>query len=246
MVEVMEKLRKLFQKGYLIALEGIDGSGKTTLARSLYETFTKQSIPAVLTKEPGATDFGKEIRAMIQNPKHVVPPLAEFFLFAADRAAHIVQVVKPALAAGKVIICDRMADSSIAYQAYGRGIREADVKTVNSIALQGVLPNITFYLEIDYDTAHDRIMQRNEALSQFDQQKEDFFKRVQQGYEAVYAERSDVMRAEAVHKLVREMQAGTQKPYAHKEVVFYLDAKKSPEALLEDLLCILQWVGGAL
>lgn len=241
----MKALQIFFEKGYLIALEGIDGSGKTTLARSLHEAFTKQAIPAVLTKEPGATDFGKEIRAMIQNPQHTVPPLAEFFLFAADRAAHIVQVVKPALAAGKVIICDRMADSSIAYQAYGRGIPEHDVRMVNGIALQGILPNITFYLEIDYATAHDRIMQRNEKLSQFDQQKEDFFKRVQQGYEAVYAGRADVVRSDAVQQLLKHIVAGMQEPYTHKEKVFYLDATKTPEALLKDVSYIITWACGA-
>jgi dTMP kinase len=240
----MEKLQNFFKQGYLIALEGIDGSGKTTLARSLYERLKHQGISALLTKEPGATEFGKEIRAMIQNPKHSVPPLAEFFLFAADRAAHIQHVVKPALAAGKMVICDRMADSSIAYQAFGRGIPVQDVATVNTIALQGIQPHITFYLDIDYATAHERIMQRNEALSQFDQEKEGFFRKVKEGYEFVYKNRSDVMKQEQVAALIAALQAGRQRPYDGSIKVFYLDAPKSPAQLLEEVMAILAWTRG--
>ena len=170
----MTKQQNLSGRGYLITFEGIDGSGKTTLARALYEQFLQENIQAVLTKEPGATPFGKEIRAMVQNPQTPRPSLSEFFLFAADRVAHIDQVVKPALVAQQVVLCDRMADSSVAYQGFGRVIPVDIIETINTIAMQGIIPDITFYLEIDYATARTRIMQRNETLSQFDQEKKNF------------------------------------------------------------------------
>lgn len=236
----MKQSHNFSDRGYLITLEGIDGSGKTTLARSLYEQLMRDAIPALLTKEPGATSFGKEIRAMVQNPQTPRPSLAEFFLFAADRVAHIDQVVKPALAAKNVVICDRMADSSVAYQGFGRGISIDAIEIVNKIAMLGIEPDITFYLDIDYQTAHARIMQRNEALSQFDQEKEEFFRRVARGYEYVYHNRTDVLHGKAVEKLLEQIAHG-EAPRYHGEKVFYLDAKKSPEQLRDYLLQIIAW-----
>jgi len=192
-------MAKMSAHGLLIAFEGIDGSGKTTLTHALYEALVRQNIAALLTKEPGSTPFGKQIRALILNSEHNKAPLAEYLLFAADRADHIVQIVKPALAAGKVVLCDRMADSAIAYQGYGRGLNIHNITTVNEWTLQGIRPDITFYLEIDYATAQNRIGKRMEAQSSFDQAEEAFFARVVHGYEVLYQDRTDVIRINASH-----------------------------------------------
>ena len=101
--------------GFLIALEGIDGSGKSTLASNLGRLLQENGIPVLLTKEPGGTLLGVEVRRIVQRSPHAISPIAEAFLFAADRAQHIAQVIKPALADGQVVISDRMADSTRAY-----------------------------------------------------------------------------------------------------------------------------------
>lgn len=196
-------------KGLLVVFEGIDGSGKTTLAQKLYDTFVGHTIPAVVTKEPGSTEFGKEIRAIVQTSRFQLTPISEYLLFASDRADHIVHVIKPALAAGKIVVCDRMADSSIAYQAYGRDLDKSKIVTINEWTLQGVRPDITFYLEIDYATAQERIGKRIGELSSFDQAKEGFFTKVIQGYEDLYRDRHDVVRLDAR----RPIEESCQKAY---------------------------------
>jgi dTMP kinase len=188
-------------QGILIAFEGIDGCGKSTLIARLYETLQDEGFSVLLTKEPGGTEFGKEIRAMVQHPGRKLVPISEFLLFAADRADHIERVIKPALAAGTVILCDRMADSSVVYQGYGRGLSLEMINQVNSWALAGIRPTATFYLKLDYATAHERILERSrqkyQELSAFDEATGSFFQRVIAGYKELYRERSDVYQIDA-------------------------------------------------
>ena len=109
------------KKGTLITFEGIDGSGKSSAARALYDHL-KDELPVVLTREPGGTELGRVLRTLLQNRTFDLDAKAEYLLFAADRAQHMKEIVLPALAQNKIVISDRMADSSYAYQGSGRGV----------------------------------------------------------------------------------------------------------------------------
>lgn len=179
--------------GCLITIEGIDGCGKSTLSRALENELKKAGHSVLLTREPGATALGKEVRALVQST-HGTTSLAEFFLFAADRAQHVAHVVKPALEKGMIVISDRMADSSRAYQGYGRGLDLARIDMVNNWAMDGLVPDLTLYVAVPVEVASSRIAARNEATTVFEQEKQDFFQRIAQGFEATFAQRSSVAR----------------------------------------------------
>ncbi len=188
---------KPFQKSILIAFEGIDGSGKSTVLRAVQELLQLAGYDVSVTKEPGGTTLGRKVRALVQDPGQQLAPCAEFLLFAADRAQHVATVIRQAQAAGTIILCDRMADSSVAYQAYGRGVDRHMIDTVNQFALQGVRPDVTCYFELEYSEAQQRIAARSGEKSGYDQLAVDFFERVRKGYEELYKGRSDVWRIDA-------------------------------------------------
>ncbi len=180
------------KSGFLVAFEGIDGSGKTTLSRLVYNALLERSIPTLLTKEPGGTPIGQKIRALVHE--QVLTPQAECLLFAADRAEHIHHVIRPALAEGKIVLSDRMADSSRAYQGYGRGIDLTFINTITAWVMQGIKPDLIIYCKIDATTAFNRIAQRKQELTIFEREKRLFFERVIQGFEQIYsADRQDLM-----------------------------------------------------
>jgi dTMP kinase len=183
--------------GKLISVEGIDGSGKSTLISGLGHALTQKNIPVLLTKEPGGTQLGKSLRQILHAQKGAVADRAEFLLFAADRAHHFQTLVIPALQAGTVVIADRLADSSLAYQGYGRGLDRAMISTINQWAMQNVMPDLTVYLRLDPQIAAQRIAQRNEALTAFEQEKLDFWQRVAQGYEEIFRGRNNIIALDA-------------------------------------------------
>ena len=137
-------------RGRLISFEGLDGAGKTTQMDLLGQWLGAQHIPYVRTREPGGTPLGVEIRQLLlTRPELAITPLAEAFLFQADRAQHFAQVVLPALAEGKLVITDRCFDASIAYQGYARGVGIELVARLSVIATQGHIPNLTILLGND-------------------------------------------------------------------------------------------------
>ncbi|MGE0206968.1 MAG: dTMP kinase [Candidatus Babeliales bacterium] len=182
----------LLTKSVLIVLEGIDGSGKTVLAQNLYTHFTELLSPVLLTKEPGGSHLGKHIRKVLQEKTVPIDPKAEFLLFAADRAQHFTEVIKPAQKERSLIISDRMADSSLVYQGYGRGLDNATLKTVNNWAMDGIKPDLTLYVKIDAQTAQKRLHARGK-LSAFDQEPLEFFNKLINGFEDLYNNRQDVI-----------------------------------------------------
>ena len=182
------------KKGLLISVEGIDGSGKSTLAHNLLARLIGLRIPTILTKEPGATPMGKQLRAMLQTQDAPICPQAQFLLFAADRAQHMRDVIKPALAAGVVVISDRMYDSSFVYQGYAGGVDTHMITKVNRWAMDGIEPDITFYVAIDAATAQQRLALRNEKLTAFEQKELSFVQKLIDGFEHLCQEHTRIVR----------------------------------------------------
>ena len=174
------------QKKNLITIEGIDGCGKSLLAQSLYKLLCDKGLDIVLTKEPGSTNLGQGLRKILHEQKKDVCDLSEYLLFAADRAQHFVQVVMPALNENKIVISDRMADSSLAYQGYGRKLDAKNIKLVNAWAMQNIKPDLVLYVKLDIETALKRISERGEKLTSFEQEEKDFWVRVINGYETIF------------------------------------------------------------
>jgi dTMP kinase len=179
-------------KGMLIVIEGIDGAGKSTLAQSLAQQLQKDGHSVLLTKEPGGSKLGKQLRTILQTQPIPITPIAEYLLFAADRAQHIEQVVKPALEKGIIVISDRMADSSLAYQGYGRGIDRNHIRSINTWAMQNVQPNIVFYLKINAAQAIERLATRI-TVSAFEKENISFIERLITGFDEIFAQRTNVI-----------------------------------------------------
>ena len=131
--------------GLFVSFEGIDRAGKTTQARLLCEALGERSVAV---REPGGTELGERVRALLKDPRVEVDPRTEALLFAAARAELVARVVRPALAAGLIVVCDRFVDSSLAYQGAGRGLGLDEVAAVNSFATEGLVPDLTILLEI--------------------------------------------------------------------------------------------------
>lgn len=176
----------------LIAIEGIDGSGKSTLAKNLSTALQASGQEIVLTKEPGGSALGKQLRAILQTQPVPINSISEYLLFAADRAQHVKEVIQPALNRGAIVITDRMADSSLVYQGYGRGINKEHIKLVNSWALQGITPDLTLYVSIDRQTAVQRLSHRTQ-LTAFEKEQADFMERLILGFNELYQNRNDVI-----------------------------------------------------
>ncbi len=151
---------KLLNRGLFLSIEGPDGSGKTTqinLLRRFLESNRIADYDVIFTREPGGTVIGEKIRDIILDNTHTeMGDLTEAMLYAAGRAQHVEQIIRPALAQGKLVICDRFVDSSIAYQGYGRNLGEK-VSVINSIAVGETMPYRTILLDLDPEIAHNRI-----------------------------------------------------------------------------------------
>lgn len=187
--------------GSLIVIEGIDGSGKSTLAHGLFEAIRAQGYPVLLTKEPGGTALGKKIRELVHDPAITRTPLTEFLLFAADRAEHIATFVRPALEQGTFVISDRMTDSSLVYQGYGKGLNIEQIKMVNRWVMQDIVPTKTIYLNVPTDIARKRIAQRNQTLTSFEQEDHTFTEKLINGFETIYKNRSDVITIDGTQQI---------------------------------------------
>lgn len=146
-----------------ITLEGIEGSGKTTLLNALSSAFREQGHDVLLTREPGGCALGRTLRSLLLDPHSPLAPRAELFLFLADRAQHVAEVIRPALEKGTIVLCDRYADSTIVYQGYGRGFAIDTLYELNNIAIDGLWPDQTLVLDMEPETALRRALQRNEA-----------------------------------------------------------------------------------
>lgn len=168
------------KQGIFITLEGPDGSGKSTQIQYIKEYFEENGMPCVFTREPGGTAIGEKLRAIIlDRDNSEMSSMTEALLYAASRAQHVEELIKPALAEGKAVVCDRFIDSSIAYQGYGRGLGEP-VRIINELAVDGCLPDVTFLMVLSPEEGKSRIGGRSQ--DRLEQEKLEFHNRVYEGY----------------------------------------------------------------
>lgn len=165
--------------GLFVVFEGGDSAGKSTQVRQLVGWLKHQQVPFLVTHEPGDSWLGGEIRRLVLNPDSGdISSRAECLLYIADKAQHVVEVVKPALERGEVVVCDRYVDSTIAYQAAGRSLPADDVETIARWATQSLRPDLTVLLDVDPSQAVNRIADKDRIESA----GEDFHRRVRQGF----------------------------------------------------------------
>jgi dTMP kinase len=169
-------------KGILISFEGIEGTGKTIQAKLLYEYLVKKGYTALLTEEPGGTQIGLRIRELLLSIEHKgMIPVTELLLYNASRAQHIQEVILPAMNRGFIVITDRFADSTVAYQGYGRGLDLHLIDSIETIVTSGLKPDITILLDLDVEIG----LKRNRGVNKMDRlelEDVEFHKRVRSGY----------------------------------------------------------------
>ncbi|WP_297887198.1 dTMP kinase [Sulfurihydrogenibium sp.] len=198
--------------GIFITFEGIEGSGKSTQAKKLYDYFIKNSIKAHLTKEPGGTRIGQKIREiLLSHWDEKFPPFAELLLYEADRNIHINNVIKPLLQQNYIVVCDRFYDSTTAYQHYARGIDYNLVELLNKTVTEGVKPDITFLLDLPVEEAFKRLNRQKDRL---ESEGLEFHKKVREGFLKI-AEKE-------------------------RERFVVLDGLKNPDEIFEDIIAVLK------
>lgn len=167
-------------RGRFITIEGPDGAGKTTQIASLCSFLEEHGYRVVRTREPGGTPLGETLRGLLLNEK--MDPMTEVLLFNAARAEHLAQVIRPALARGDIVVCDRYVDSSYAYQAYGRGLGDV-VDQLQQLATKNTMPDYTLFFQISLAESQRRLLLRTEESNQFDREERQFRQDVYMGYQ---------------------------------------------------------------
>jgi len=178
------------QRGIFITFEGIDGCGKTTQLRILGERLRAHGRTVVETVEPGGTEIGRQIRTVVLDPRNAeLNARAELLLYFASRAQNVEQVIRPALQAGSVVLCDRFTDSTLVYQGCGRGLETEPILQLDAIACRGLAPDFTMLIDVDLETSLKRSRQRNERIgseeTRIDDESAAFHARVRDGYYAL-------------------------------------------------------------
>ena len=164
-----------------ITFEGIEGCGKSTQAKLLYEELLNRGKEVILTREPGGTPSAEELREFIlKEREEFFPPFSELLLYIAARGFHIENLIRPALKEGTIVICDRFSDSTVAYQGYGRGIDPRVIKEINTRATNGLNPDITFLIDLPAQEALRRIKDRRK--DRIENEELEFHERVRKGF----------------------------------------------------------------
>ena len=178
------------RRGLFITLEGGEGSGKSTQAQALKALLEGAGRSVTVTREPAGCPLGQRVRGLLNDRSLKLDARSEFLLFAAARAQHVAEVIRPALDRGEVVICDRFGDSSVAYQGYGRGLDLEDVREANRMATQGLVPDLTVLLDVPVETGLGR-KAGEKAPDRIGQEGAQFHERVRQGYLAMAAQEPD-------------------------------------------------------
>lgn len=201
-----------------LVFEGLDGSGKSSLMAALEAELKRRQISFVRTREPGGTPLGDEIRQMILRPEGPAPtPRTELLLYEASRAQHVDQVIRPALAKGEWVLCDRFSASSVAFQSGGRAISEAQVQELNQFATDGLKADLTVLLDLPVEESRRRREKRSDATGEvedrIEKEKDSFHEKVRQSFLA--------------------------QAKADEKTWLVLDARRTPAELAQDLLTAL-------
>lgn len=167
------------KKGLFITLEGPDGSGKSTQLEKISEYLKECNVDFIVTRDPGGTELGSRLREILLNYDGEVSDNCELFLYLADRAQHIDTKIFPALEKGKIVICDRHVDSTLAYQGYGRGLDCEKINLLNSIVTHERKPDLTILFDVDTETASKRVGSNKDRLESL---SFEFHKKVREGY----------------------------------------------------------------
>ncbi len=171
-----------------ITFEGVEGSGKTTQIQRLKRYLTRKGIPCKVTREPGGCSIAEKIRKILLDPDHhEMVPMTELLHYEAARAQHVIEIVKPFVETGGVVLCDRFTDATLAYQGYGRKIDLKRIERLNRLSSQGIRPAVTFLLDCPSDVGLKRAIQRNRTLKlekeeRFEREEIQFHRRVRNGY----------------------------------------------------------------
>jgi dTMP kinase len=175
-------VEEVMGRGYFITVEGTDGSGKTTQIKLIEDYLESKNKSVVLTREPGGTKISEKIRdILLDSQNSEMGVITEMLLYASARSQLVSEVIRPSIQAGKVVICDRFVDSSYVYQGFGRGIDLKVITDINRIALEGLVPDITLFFDIDPAEALRR-RSTSTGLDRIEKEKMDFHKRVYNGY----------------------------------------------------------------
>ncbi|MDI6739511.1 MAG: dTMP kinase [Candidatus Edwardsbacteria bacterium] len=173
-------------RGLFVTFEGIEGCGKTTQAGMLALWFRRQGHKVVVTREPGGPHIAENIRRILLDARHhAMHPMTELLLLEAARAQHVAEVIAPALKSGAIVICDRFADSSTAYQGFGRKIDRAMVEELNRIATGGTWPDLTLVIDVPVDEGLKRATKRKRRFDRMESQEKQFHLRVRNGFKAL-------------------------------------------------------------
>lgn len=199
-------------RGKFITLEGGEGSGKTTVISRLSSYLERRSITHLLTREPGGIEISEKIRDIILDPLNTaMDARTEALLYAASRRQHLVEKVEPALNAGNIVLCDRFVDSSLVYQGYARGLGIEEVWSINQFAIGSLLPDVTFYLDIEPEVGLSRIdASKEREVNRLDLESLTFHYKVREGY----------------RKLVE----------LYPERIIVIDASQKPEMIENDII----------
>jgi dTMP kinase len=195
--------------GILITLEGVEGSGKTTQMARLERWLRRQERKVERTREPDGTRLGVAIRRLFERPGVEPAPLGEVFLFMAARQQHVAEKIRPWLDRGRIVLSDRYADATVAYQGYGRGVDRDLIRELNARATSGVVPDLTLLFDLDPAEGMRRVRTRDRRLDNFEREALAFHRKVRRGY-------LEILRAEP--KRVRLIRAGAPPDVVEAEV----------------------------
>jgi len=205
--------------GRFITLEGIEGAGKSTVARFIMEWLGARGLPAVLTREPGGTPLAERVRELVLKPDgEALPPLAELLLMFAARSIHLTQLIRPALARGEWVICDRFTDATRAYQGAGRGLDPASIESLATLVHADLAPDLTLLLDLSVAAGLGRVQARRAVADRFEQERAPFFERVRAAY-------LQLARADAARFCV--VDAGRDLPQVQATVAAALEALRT-------------------